>query len=237
MVEKVNLMSTNPTIEQFSTLEKMYETLNKELFNGQLPACVLLLARRKKREAAFFAPNTWRGQEDKQYKISEITLTHQRLGEPPMVLFSDLLHEMCHLWQHVYGKPSRGGYHNREWADKMISVGLQPSDTGAPGGKETGQSMDDYVIEGGRYERLMKSMEDSGQLPYITLEAEISRIQRGLESDIELTEDQEARLAVAAQKNRSKTPYICPSCDTKVWGKPSLHIMCGTCDEAFQEEE
>ena len=38
-----------------------------------------------------------------------------------------------------------------EWAAKMKEIGLQPSTTGEPGGKETGQSVTHYIIPGGEY--------------------------------------------------------------------------------------
>ncbi len=63
-----------------------------------------------------------------------------------------LVHEQCHVWQNYYGKPSRRSYHNREWADKMIAIGLMPSTTGRPGGKQTGQHMNDYVLAGGAFQ-------------------------------------------------------------------------------------
>jgi hypothetical protein len=56
------------------------------------------------------------------------------------------VHEMVHVWQHAFGKPSAGGYHNKQWAAKMKAVGLQPSSTGYVGGKETGQRVTHYVI-------------------------------------------------------------------------------------------
>ena len=60
---------------------------------------------------------------------------------------------MPHLWQHHFGKPSRTGYHNREWAVKMRAIGLIPSDTGEPGGKEIGQRVTHYIEEGGAFAR------------------------------------------------------------------------------------
>jgi hypothetical protein len=42
------------------------------------------------------------------------------------------VHEMAHVWQHAHGKPSRNGYHNKEWAAKMDERGLIPSDTHPP---------------------------------------------------------------------------------------------------------
>ena len=71
---------------------------------------------------------------------------------------STLAHEMAHLWQHHFGKPSRAGYHNKEWAAKMHEIGLHPSDTGQPGGKETGQSCSHYIVEGGRYARVFAEL-------------------------------------------------------------------------------
>jgi hypothetical protein len=61
------------------------------------------------------------------------------------------VHEMTHLWQHHFGKPGRGRYHNEEWARKMESIGLMPSSTGQPGGARTGDCMADYAVEGGRF--------------------------------------------------------------------------------------
>jgi hypothetical protein len=46
------------------------------------------------------------------------------------MILSTLVHEMVHVWQETYGNPSRRGYHNRQWAEKMREVGLQPSSTG-----------------------------------------------------------------------------------------------------------
>lgn len=62
-----------------------------------------------------------------------------------------MVHEMVHLWQFQYGNPSQKAYHNKEWADKMESIGLMPSNTGRVGGKRTGQKMDDYPIKGGLF--------------------------------------------------------------------------------------
>jgi hypothetical protein len=30
--------------------------------------------------------------------------------------------------------------------------------------------------------------------------------------------------------NRNKTQYLCESCNTRVWGKPNLIIVCGLCN-------
>ena len=76
----------------------------------------------------------------------------------PQVVLAALVHEMVHVWQYYFGKPSRMGYHNREWANKMMSIGLCPSDTGEPGGKRTGQRMSHYVIEAGLFEQTSREL-------------------------------------------------------------------------------
>ena len=69
---------------------------------------------------------------------------------------------MVHLWQHHFGKPSRAGYHNKEWAEKMHAVGLHPSDTGQPGGKETGQQMTHYIAPGGPFQAAFADLDAEG---------------------------------------------------------------------------
>ena len=45
------------------------------------------------------------------------------------------------------------GYHNKEWAAKMREIGLMPTDTGQPGGKDTGQKVTHFIEPGGRFEQ------------------------------------------------------------------------------------
>lgn len=35
-----------------------------------------------------------------------------------------LLHELLHLWQQVHGSPSNSNYHNKQYRDKALSLGL-----------------------------------------------------------------------------------------------------------------
>jgi hypothetical protein len=100
--------------------------------------------------------------------------------------------------------PSRGGYHNKQWAQLMERIGLMPSDTGAPGGKRTGQRMHHYVLDGGPFENA--SAARAFVVPYFDRvgETNITRAKR-------------------------KVAYTCPSCEDKVWGKPDVQPHCGKC--------
>lgn len=90
--------------------------------------------------------------------VHEISINPDFMNREDRDWHSTLVHEMCHLWQEDFGRPSRGGYHNSQWADKMIQVGLMPSDTGEAGGKRTGQSITHYIIPGGKFEQVFNTL-------------------------------------------------------------------------------
>lgn len=139
-------MQRIPTAEFYEELQKIYQFFNVELFNNELPNC-LITVQRKKRVMGYFSPNRW--VDDKENKIHELALNPSYFASCNFIeVFQTIVHEMCHLWQFECGKPSRRTYHNKEWADKMESIGLIPSSTGKVGGKKTGQSMNDYPEKG-----------------------------------------------------------------------------------------
>ncbi|WP_425545074.1 hypothetical protein, partial [Caenispirillum bisanense] len=142
-------------------------------------------------------------------------------------------------WQHHHGKPGRGRYHNLEWAAKMESIGLMPSDTGAPGGKRTGDSVSDYVIKGGAFEAACTAL--------LTQDYTLSWLDRfpprPPEADALATAGAELAAAVRLVKlpepgtrpnKTNRVKYRCPVCGIQAWGKPGLALLCGAdgCDRA-----
>ena len=138
-----------PTMQMYSFVQDAYDFFNDKLFAGELPPCLLTL-QREKNTMGYFSSNRWQG--GGKQVVHEIALNPAFfITHKPLELMQTLVHEMVHLWQHEFGKPSHRAYHNTEWANKMESIGLMPSDTGEPGGKRTGQRMSDYPIEGGAF--------------------------------------------------------------------------------------
>ena len=139
----------SPTQEFYSLLETAYDVFNQRLFGGKLTNC-LLTVQREKKTMGFFSENRWINQ---QGDIThEIALNPAYFANHKVIeIFQTLVHEMCHVWQYEYGSASRRTYHNKEWAEKMESIGLMPSHTGHPGGNKTGQKMSDYPIEDGLF--------------------------------------------------------------------------------------
>src|SRR5712691_4050329 len=143
-------MST-PTEQAYSELQHAYDVFNTRLFAGQLPPCLITM-QRKNRTYGYFSGERWNDQAGAITDEIALNPAHFATRSTEAVV-STLAHEMVHLWQHHCGKPSRSGYHNKEWAAKMEAIGLVPSDTGAPGGKRTGQHMSHYVQEDGPFQR------------------------------------------------------------------------------------
>ena len=129
-------------------------------------------------------------------------------GRSDKSILSTLVHEMVHVWQETHGTRPRRSYHDREWARKMKEIGLQPSTTGEPGGKETGQSVTHYILPGGRFADAYTELAASGfrinwqSVPFNGVERK--------------------------RKTASKTRYTCPKCGTNAWAKPRTELICGT---------
>ena len=221
-----------PTEEQYLALNKAYKYFNRKLFKGKLPGCLLNFSR-KKNTHGFLAPERWRRVGETEHSVHEISLTPTTLYREPIEVFSTLVHEMVHLWQWEFANPSRSGYHNREWADKMIEVGLIPSNTGEKGGKQTGQQMTHYIEKNGKYEKAFVSMSKSFILPFTSLEGDIMRsLLAGGAGRANV--DGEKRFKKPVPPSRNKTKYSCPSCKVNVWGKPDLKIKCEDCEKLFE---
>jgi hypothetical protein len=148
-----------------------------------------------------------------QPPVHEISLNPDYLSREPRDVASTIVHEMVHLWQHAFERPSRRAYHNAQWGRKMESIGLMPSSTGLPGGKKTGQSVTHYIIEGGAFEYAWARLPSETLLPLVA----------GCTDQRQLSK-QNKQLA-------SKTKFACAGCSSSAWGKPDLRIVCGICNQ------
>ena len=114
------------------------------------------------------------------------------------------------------GRPSRTGYHNKQWAAKMIEVGLMPSDTGLEGGKQTGQRMTHYIVEGGVFDRAADAL---------------------LATKFRLNWQSGALGERTRPKGKNKVKYTCPTCGQNAWAKPEASLLCGECEEEMEAQD
>lgn len=220
------------TKSQFGTIEGLFNYYNKELFSGQLNDCMLNLSR-KNGSMGFFAPERWQHPNGKT-KIHEISINPDTFNIDDEEFHRTLIHEMCHLWQFDFGKPSRRSYHNKEWANKMISVGLMPSDTGKEGGNIVGQHMNDYTIEGGIFKTKFDAIKKDGhnlRLPYYPVHYPNFKNARLTVAVREQTSTEQEEPEASASGVRIK--YTC-DCGINVWGKSGLKIQCLDCNSPFE---
>lgn len=228
------------TTAQFKTLDDLYKFYNESIFNGELAECIVNMSRHGG-AYGFFAANRWRSNQADKGVVHEISINPDYMNRTDKEWHSTLVHEMCHLWQEDHGKPSRSGYHNKEWAKKMIEVGLMPSDTGEPEGKMTGQSVTHYVIEGGTFDRVFNTLKtedlEALRLKYRPTVAALS-FKPGARSEEEGEEGKEGEGGEDQKKGRQgvKVKYTCP-CGNNVWGKPDLRLRCNECEGDFEAQD
>jgi hypothetical protein len=256
------MQTTSPTSSFYRSFENAYDIFNTELFNNELPP-VLFTVTRKNNVMGYFMQNRWVSSENKL--CSEIAVNPTFIGRSPLVeFFQTLAHEMCHCWQHSKGTPSRTGYHNREWSDKMKMIGLIPSTTGGPGGKDVGQKMNDYYDPNGKFIRVcMKLINDTFKIPWLDRHSKPANHYASLGEDFQgitlsdqpgdgpdsiqeiaalqkLTEVANNLLPIEAfevaslAKKKTKLKYMCPTCKVSVWGKASLNLRCDDCDQPME---
>lgn len=210
--------AVNPTQRTYKTLDDAYRFFNGRLFGGTMPGCLITMQRSKK-AYGYFAGRRF-GSADGNEVTDEIALnpSHFRSRTTEESL-STLVHEMAHLQQHHFGKPSRASYHNKEWAQMMRAVGLIPSDTGAPGGREVGQKVSHYIEEGGAFARACAELMGMGfDALYVELWSE-------------------GEAAKRKKKAASKTRYTCPTCGVNAWAKPQTALVCGDCEERMPPDK
>lgn len=205
-----------PTLEQFSAYQSAWEYFNKSLFDGTLRPCLLNFSRKSDKCLGFFAAERWSrdGNGDGKANVThEISLNPDVIKRDIKDTMSTLVHEMVHQWQYDFAKAPRKGYHNKEWADRMESIGLMPSSTAADGGKRTGAKVSHWIIPGGQFENAYEKMPKEFLIPWSS-SATLQKV----------------------NKSKNKIKYEC-SCGVNVWGKPELNILCGECDEKFTEQD
>ncbi|NKC02223.1 MAG: sprT domain-containing protein [Pseudomonadales bacterium] len=227
-----------PTNETYSELQIAFAHFNLELFDSELPACLITL-QRQKNTFGYLSPERFVNRGGK--RADEIALNPSYFASrTPQDVMSTLVHEMVHLWQFTFGKPSRGRYHNKQWAEKMKSIGLHPSDTGEPGGKETGDQMTHYLIDGGPFHHSCNGLiSDAFRLSWL------DRFPEKVSGTIEpgLDEGQMERLGIVepdentgGSNSPSRTKFTCSGCSANAWGKASLNLVCGGCELPMEAE-
>lgn len=199
-------------METYDVLREAFTFFNKELFDNKLADSLILLHRHRNAYGYFCADRFANGSKT---TVHEIALNPSHIRErKPKETFSTLVHEMVHQLQQEHGKPPKNVYHNRQWAAFMKDVGLFPSDTGKPGGHETGRYVSHYVVKKGRFDLAFE------------------RFQKKYNMDLF------GDVLTASKKGKVKTSkykFVCPECEQNAWAKQTATLICGECEVPMKE--
>lgn len=188
-----------------------YTQLNNLLFDGTLPNCIITL-NRKKGANGYFWSGIFESRNENESKIcDEIALNPDTFkGRTDIDVLSTLAHEMVHCWQQHFGKPSKNGYHNKEWAKKMLEIGLTPVSRDNPG-KMTGTKVTHEIDTDGKFAQIANNI------------------------DFKLDWQSVPPIKSTKKHQSAKTTYRC-LCSTPIYSKPGLNIACNTCNTSFIED-
>ena len=114
--------------------QQAFDFFNRELFREKLEQVIITLQKHRGANG-YFRANSFEERSFEEGKQQPPKFTVHEISIMPDAMYhrtdrevlATLVHEMCHLKQKQYGTPSRNGYHNRQWAEYMQAVGLEPT--------------------------------------------------------------------------------------------------------------
>ena len=215
----------SPTEELYRQLHFSAAYFNQELFQGRLPSVLITIEGMQRRTLGYTRPDHFAN--DAGNKADQIALNVRRFHDRPLIdLFASLVHELCHVLQHHYGKPSRPGYHNREFAVIMLRVGLSPF---GPDGKSVGQHIDQRIMPGGPFEIAANKLIQS-----IQSIAWFEARKQMLPSQSCHGQSRHASANARGGSGRAAFRCRCRGRGTRAWGAASLRMLCLRCQSQFQ---
>lgn len=225
----VNSQSVSPTLQVSREWQSAFDFFNKRLFKAKLPDCLITFTRVAGAHG-YFRAEAFRDRDDNV--AHEIALNPSYFGQCDVETFATLVHEMAHLWRHLYGRRNRKsgqgapGYHDAVWANRMEAIGLMPSDTGKPGGQRTGYHMLDYPIDGGLFDLASRELLISG-MGVNWRDARIAAPDPSAEVAAFFGVDQTQVPQPSRRKTRIR--FTCPGCDLRLWTRRNADLSCNPC--------
>jgi len=199
-------------------LYRIFDILNRDKFNGELPEPVITIQKTRGNVLGHFTVDrTWRDKNDVE---SEETSYYEINIDPrwfntrtPADVAETLLHEMCHYYNKMNDiKDCSGNVHNKKFKSSAEKVGL--------------------VVEKGKGVGYgYTSMSEA-------LEAYMNEVVKPNEEAFEYFRSVPMKPSSGGGgRKKSVFKYTCPDCGAEVKGKRDMTIKCGICDVVMKMED
>lgn len=193
-------------------LEKMYNTINADIFQGELPIPIITVQSKPGTMGHTTVARIWRKKDEQTF---ELNIAAEVLDYPIEETLDTLIHEMVHLYcrEHDIKETSRNGvYHNKKFKEEAEKRGLTCYQTEKYGWNTTpGDNLIEYAIEKG-WNEIRIGRGGGFRLPPMP----------GNKRDKE-------------GKKSSTRKYICPKCKQSIRATKTVNIICGDCMEKMIE--
>lgn len=205
-------------------LEKMFRTLNADLFNGELEEPIITIQSTPTAYGHVTVGKTWRRRDDWRH---ELNIGAETLARPIEHTVATLIHEMVHLYniKHDIQDCSRGGtYHNKRFRDEAEKHMLKIDKDERYGWTITNPTEEllDYIIMQGWTEI---EMNRGYSLPGIG----------GISGGKGGSTTGKTTPGTTPKKSGSRK-YVCPCCGTIVRATKTVNVICGECLLRMEEQ-
>lgn len=202
-------------------LEKMYNALNADKFDGALPTPIITVQSRPGTWGHCSNSKVWKRKDNDTY---EMNIAAEAVNGPIEEIVDTLIHEMVHLYCRENGiqEVSRGGkYHNKRFKELAEAKGLKCVEDGQNGWNTSPEGNDallEYILEKGWTEIQIGR-------------GAISRYGIALPG---------AASGGAATVPGTKAPsstrkYQCPKCRNSFRATKDINVICGDCMIPFEK--
>lgn len=194
-------------------LREIYNHLNKDYYDGELPEVVITVQSSPKGKAyGWFAKDRWGIETDKEKAFHEINISAEYLSRPIENIVGTLNHEMVHLYceiNEIKDTSNKGVYHNKRFKQEAESRDLIIEKAQTIGWSVTTPS--EQLVE---YIKGLNINEDNFKF------------------------FRKMPLAQIKVKTPTKktTKYTCPCCEASVRGEPELEIECKKCGVTMESK-
>ncbi len=225
--------STQPSQEILDDWIALFNALNWRLFNDALPYPHFSF-KCQAGSFGFYRPESY-NRSDGPYCGEIVMNPAYYIPDDPKPFVATFVHQLVHHWQYYFGSPGKIGYHNREWADQMLAVGLQPTQDNTEGGREIGYTMHQRIIGGGALDRVLDDFMTDRQIlrwrecfstgPHQPVRSVDAPNKPALKRETGQEEAEAARKSVGGKRYRFTCPV--PDCQQSADSFRAARLDCG----------